>query len=35
LDTLRKEGLVWTDRKVDGQPHFYFPSMLNDYIKMV
>ena len=35
VDTLRKEGLVWIDKKVDGPAHYYFPSMLNNYIKMI
>lgn len=33
IDSLRKEGIVWVDRKTkSGEPAYYFPSMLNSYV---
>lgn len=28
---LRKEGLVWVDKKTNGNPHYYFASHINDF----
>jgi hypothetical protein len=33
LDVLRREGLVWVDKKTKSKEYsFYFPSMLNKYV---
>lgn len=28
---LRKEGLVWVDKKTNTNPHYYFASHINDF----
>ncbi|KAL4442611.1 hypothetical protein ABPG74_007013 [Tetrahymena malaccensis] len=33
IDQLIGEGMVWVDKKTkSGQPHYYFPSMLNSFV---
>lgn len=31
VQNLRKEGLVWIDRKTNGNPHYYFASHITDF----
>lgn len=28
---LRKDGLVWVDKKTNSNPHYYFASHINDF----
>jgi len=29
---LQSKGILWVDKKTGGEPHYYFLSMLNDYV---